>query len=130
MSVAQSRLKSHTADFCAQPGPSGTVVTVLGELDAANANELTDYVEQFVHATDQLVLDLRGLEFVATAGFSALHRINVVCSSSQTRWVLVAGSTVRRLLRVCDPDGLLPTASPDDQSAESDGLFELIPQTR
>jgi hypothetical protein len=32
------------------------------------------------------------------------------CARAGVDWVLVAGPEVDRLLRVCDPDGILPTA--------------------
>jgi hypothetical protein len=56
-------------------------------------------------------VDLRGLDFFGTAGFSALHRINVVCSGAGVPWVLLAGRAAYRVLRICDPDHTLPTAS-------------------
>jgi anti-anti-sigma factor len=139
MPVAQPWLKSHTAEFCARPTPSETVVTALGELDAANANELTDYVERFAGSTKHLTLDLSALNFIGTAGFSALHRINVVCSHNNTSWDLLAGPAVRRLLRICDPDGALPAtpalkppAGPArlGETTSKKVLLQLVPQAR
>src|ERR1700757_2436264 len=110
MSVAQSFQLSRTAQFGARWSSSGTVITVDGELDAANADQLAAYVQRSVSRSKRVILDLRGLEFIGTAGFSALHRINVVCSATQVSWALVASGAVSRLLRVCDPDGTLPVA--------------------
>ncbi|MGO8964146.1 STAS domain-containing protein, partial [Mycobacterium sp.] len=62
------------------------MITADGELDAANADQLAAYVQHSVGSARRVVLDLRGLEFIGTAGFSALHRINVVCSGAQVRW--------------------------------------------
>jgi anti-anti-sigma factor len=141
MSVAQSWQQIRTAQFSARREPSGTVITVHGELDAANADQLAVYVQRSVNRSKRVILDLRGLEFIGTAGFSALHRINVVCSAAQASWAMVASAAVSRLLRVCDPDGTLPVTTPADEpllksvtwAAASDGqrpLLQLVPQSR
>ena len=54
------------------------------------------------------MLDLRLVDFFGTAGFAALHNINVICSRYGLTWSLKAGRQVRRLLEICDPDGALP----------------------
>jgi anti-anti-sigma factor len=136
MTVAQSWQRSGTAEFTARPGPSATVITAHGELDAANANELTDYVQRCVRRSRRVILDLRGLEFIGTAGFSALHRINVVCSAAGANWVVVPGRAVYQLLRICDPDGTLPTTTSLPELVSGAGiqeprrLLELVPQPR
>lgn len=112
MSVAQSWQQSRTAQFTARWGPVGTLITVDGELDAANADQLVAYVRQSTRRSPRVILDLRGLKFIGTAGFSALHRINVVCSAGQMSWAMTASPAVARLLRVCDPDGTLPVTTP------------------
>ncbi|MGE2713354.1 STAS domain-containing protein [Mycolicibacterium litorale] len=99
----------HTARFAAAAQqPSTTVVTAHGELDAANAQHFADFALR--HTQQQLVLDLTGVEFFGTAGFSALHTLNVRCAGADIAWVLVPGSAVSRLLRICDPDATLPCA--------------------
>lgn len=112
MSVAQSWQQSRTAQFTARWGPTGTLITVDGELDAANADQLVAYVQQSTSRSRRMVLDLRGLKFIGTAGFSALHRINVKCSAAQVSWSMAPSPAVARLLRVCDPDGTLPVTTP------------------
>lgn len=139
MSVIRSWQKGRAAEFTSRPGPSATVITAHGEIDAANADQLTEYVERFVRQSGRVVLDLSGLEFIGTAGFSALHRINVVCSAAGAQWVVVAGPAVRRLLRICDPDGTLPTAlwlahsalgAGSDEPLTRSGLLQLVAQPR
>jgi anti-anti-sigma factor len=136
MSVAQSWQLSRTAQFGARWSPSGTVVTVDGELDAANADQLAAYVQRGVRRSKRVILDLRGLEFIGTAGFSALHRINVACSGAHVHWAMVASPAVSRLLRICDPDGTLPVTAPRAEpllkSTRSEGedsgpLLQLVP---
>jgi anti-anti-sigma factor len=138
MPVAQSWQQSHTAQFSARWEPSGTVITVDGELDAANADQLAAYVQRSVSLSKRVILDLRGLEFIGTAGFSALHRINVVCSAAQASWAMATSPAVSRLLRICDPDGTLPVTTRADEPllkaatwAASDApLVQLVPQSR
>jgi len=87
------------------------VVSAEGEVDAANALSLGKHVEAELESTSRLVVDLRRLDFFAVQGFSILHRINVMCSRHAVNWVVLAGTEVNRVLRVCDPDGGLPVAN-------------------
>ncbi|OBG26824.1 sulfate transporter [Mycobacterium alsense] len=139
MSVAQSWQQSRTAQFTARRGPKGSVITVHGELDAANADQLDDYVQRTIRRSRRVILDVRGLEFIGTAGFSALHRINVACSAAQANWSMVPSPAVSRLLRICDPDGTLPVTTPRAEPLlrsartgreESRPLLQLVPQPR
>ncbi len=137
MSVAQSFQLSRTAQFGARWSPSGTVITVRGELDAANADQLAAYVQRSVTRSKRVILDLRDLEFIGTAGFSALLRINVACSGAQVNWAMVPSPAVSRLLRLCDPDGTLPVTTPPRAAAprkpnttegeDSGPLLQLVP---
>lgn len=87
-----------------------TLVTVSGEVDAANALALSKYVEAEMETTSRLIVDLSSLEFFGTQGFSILHRINVMCSRFAVNWVLLAGAEADRVLHICDPDGGLHVA--------------------
>ena len=49
-------------------------------------------------------------DFFSATGYSTLHRLQVYCVRASIDWVLIAGREVRRLLRICDPDGLFPIA--------------------
>jgi anti-anti-sigma factor len=139
MSVAQSWQQSRTALFNARWEPSATLITVDGELDAANADHLAAYVQHSASRCRRVILDLRGLEFIGTAGFSALHRINVVCSGAQVTWAMVPSAAVARLLRICDPDGTLPVTTPSQEPlvpadrvtpARQEDLLQLVAQPR
>jgi anti-anti-sigma factor len=112
MLVPQSRQRCRTAEFITRWALSGAVITVSGELDAANADQLGDYVQSCLTHCRQLIVDTRDVEFIGTAGFSTLHRINVMCSGSDAQWAMVPGAAVSRLLRICDPDGTLPVTDP------------------
>jgi anti-anti-sigma factor len=86
------------------------VICARGEIDQANAHTLAEYSLAYLAHRCGLILDLTGLEFFGAAGFSALHRVSVSCAHAGIDWALVPGSAVSRLLRICDPDGLLPSA--------------------
>ncbi|MGZ8815011.1 MAG: STAS domain-containing protein, partial [Mycobacterium sp.] len=47
-----------------------------GEIDASNSRELAGYVQRHIAGAEHVVLDLRLVDFLATAGFAALHNIN------------------------------------------------------
>lgn len=86
------------------------LIAAAGEVDASNAGAMLGYVEDNVSGYPQLVIDLSKLDFFATDGFSALHTLTVRCSRRGIDWVLVPGPAVARVLRVCDPEGLVTTA--------------------
>jgi anti-anti-sigma factor len=106
------RTETRTASFATRwLRPSVAVVTVHGDLDASNTQEFADYALRHAENSDRLVLDLSGVDFFGTAGFSALHTVNVRCAGADVDWALVPSSGVSRLLRICDPDSALPIAS-------------------
>jgi anti-anti-sigma factor len=126
--------ENHTARFTAEWGPSLVVITAHGELDASNANHLADYVQRCAAHSKSIILNLTGLEFFGTAGFSALHTINVRCAGADVRWTVVPSKAVSRLLRICDPDNTLPLATSVPDSRDDDDerlrLLQLVPQSR
>lgn len=87
---------------------STVLVTVRGEVDATNNRDLARYVERQLSGSTHLVLDLTEIEFFGTAGFAALHNVNVICARYAVSWELTVGPPLRRLLSICDPDNLLP----------------------
>lgn len=106
------REEQHRATFSACQLPPHTVlVTIHGEIDAANATALAHYIEKRLGQSRKLILDLQTVEFFAASGFAALTHIDVLCSRAGVRWSLLAGSHVLRLLRICDPDRELPVAA-------------------
>jgi anti-anti-sigma factor len=109
------------------------VITADGELDASNAIHFADYFDRCItdSASTPLVVDLSGLKFFGTAGFSALHVINVKCAAAKLRWAVVPSKAVSRLLRICDPDHALPLIASVHAMPDADGpgdrLFQLVP---
>lgn len=90
--------------------PSILIVSAHGELDAANAQDFVEYALLHTDAVKRLLLDLTGLEFFSTAGFSALHTLNVRCAEIGADWAMMPSKPVARLLDICDPDATLPVA--------------------
>ena len=125
-----------TARFeMAFPQGATAVVVARGELDATNGAAFVDYALSQADTTDRLIIDLSGLTFFATAGFTALHTLNVRCVGEDIRWALVPSAAVNRLLRVCDPDATLPVCTDVDAAitavhGEAPRLLELVPQSR
>lgn len=99
-----------TARFTVHWGRSGAVIAANGEIDAANAKPLAEYVQRCADRCEWLVLDLSDLEFIGTAGFSALQAISARCTQASICWTMVPGLAVSTLLRVCDPESRLPIA--------------------
>jgi anti-anti-sigma factor len=85
-----------------------TVVAVTGEIDAVNGRDLGSYIERQTGISKQLVLDLRAVDFFGIQGFAALHYISVHCARSDVDWMVVGSPAVRRVVSICDPDGVLP----------------------
>ncbi len=101
----------HAARFRSHPITSSVVVvSAFGDIDGMSAHTLTEHAMAETLLYCALIIDLSGLEFFGAEGFSALHRISVHCARTGTTWCLVPGAAVSRLLRICDPDGSLPTA--------------------
>jgi anti-anti-sigma factor len=96
--------------------PSTPAISVCGEIDASNACDLIAYTLRYAHQAQHLVLDLSGVGFYGTEGFSALHVINVGCARANARWVVVPSRAVTRVVGICDPDCTLPTADSVDSA--------------
>ena len=129
------RFSCRTAQFeMSWPQESTAVVTVHGELDAANGDQLVDFALRDSAHPDRLVIDLSGVSFFATAGFTALHTINVRCAADEIRWTVVSSPAVDRVLRICDPDSALPicvdaTGALRTAQTESPRLLQLVPES-
>jgi anti-anti-sigma factor len=103
---------SHTTRFAyGWLGSSVAVISAHGHIDASNADSLTEYTLGHLMRCRGLILDLRDLDFFGTEGFSALHRISVCCADPGIGWAVVPSAAVSRVLRIGDPQGLLPAAS-------------------
>ena len=134
--TATDRIECHTAHFATRwPQPSVAVITAHGELDASNSHEFVDYALRHADHCQQLVLDLGGVVFFGTAGFSALHTVDVRCARAKIDWTLVPSWPVTRLLQICDPDSSLPINRTVDAAlsalqGEPRRLLQLVSKSR
>ena len=112
---ALSITKRHAARFDTRCTMSSVaIVSAYGDIDATNASTLTDYALVNAVRCRGLILDLSCLKFFGTEGFSALHRVAVRCARAEIGWMVVSGTAVSRVLRLCDPHGSLPTVDTVD----------------
>jgi DNA-binding transcriptional LysR family regulator len=79
-----------------------------GDIDVTNAAAMTEYTLGHAIRSRGLILDLSGLDFSKTEGFSAPHRAAVGCARTGRAWSLVPGAAVSPLLRIGDLLGSLP----------------------
>ncbi len=86
------------------------LITVGGEIDATNHHALGKFIQRHIRVSKQLILDLTGVDFFGSQGFTALHYVSVHCARRDVDWMIAAGRTALRILRVCDPDNELPLA--------------------
>jgi anti-anti-sigma factor len=90
---------------------SVSIISAHGHIDASNADTLTEYTLRHLRGCRGLVVDLSSLDFFGTEGFSSLHRVSVYCARAGMGWAVVPSEAVSRVLRIGDPQGLLPAAS-------------------
>lgn len=89
-------------------GRSGAVVTVCGEIDAANADHFAGHLIGYATYCEWLVLNLANLGFIGLDGFSALQTMHARFAGAGKHWAMVPGTAVIRLLRVCVVETGLP----------------------
>lgn len=85
-----------------------TVMTVSGEIDATNSHQIGHHVTALAPADGALIVDMADIDFVGVDGLRALFALNVECVRTDTRWAMIGSHAVHRLLRVADPEGLVP----------------------
>jgi anti-anti-sigma factor len=86
-------------------------ITVTGDIDASNAAELPEYVFRRAANSRHVILDMSGVTFLATAGFSELCTIGERCTRASVEWILLPSPSMGRVLQICDPHGTLPVAA-------------------
>lgn len=61
-------------DYTVEPEPEVTVLSVRGEVDLANAEQLAKALAAASDPGRPVVVDASGLAFIDSAGFAAVHR--------------------------------------------------------
>lgn len=99
--VIQISLEHHT--------PAVTVARVSGEVDLASADTFRESVAEGVASGEVFVLDLDGVTFMGSLGFSVLVDTHRETERRNIRWAIVAGNCpVSRPLRITGLEQILP----------------------
>ena len=75
-----------------------TVVTIRGEIDALNADQVGDHIRHFIVGEDRVVLDMAGVNQFAEAGIALLQSFDEGCRAEGVQWTLVASPAVAESL--------------------------------
>jgi anti-sigma B factor antagonist len=95
-----------------QNNPAVTVAHVTGEIDLSSADEFRDGVVARLDSGEGFVLDLDGVTFMGSLGFSVLVEAHEETSRRNIRWAIVAGSgAIQRPLRITGLEQMLPIYS-------------------
>ena len=87
-----------------------TVVTIHGEIDAANVDPVIGYIQRLILARDPLVLDLSDVKSSAAECILLLRLVGDECCSAEVEWTLVAGPDVSQMLRDSGYETMCPIA--------------------
>ena len=94
----------------AQCRPLATVVTIRGEVDAGNAEQIGEHLRRFVLGDDPVVLDLSAVDGFGGPGLHMLSTLDEQCHSAGRQWVLVAGRAITAALGEDGAQARFPTA--------------------
>ncbi len=122
MSVAENSTDSFRVDTELQNGAA--ILTVVGELDLATAPILQDAVDAVrSEATEALVVDLTGVDFLASAGMTVLVQSHQSVSEGVVFSVVATGAATARPLQLVGLDETFPIhASRQDALAATGGV--------
>jgi anti-anti-sigma regulatory factor len=84
------------------------LISISGEIDASNVDEVSRRASEVATDCDALIVDLAEVDFIALDGLHPLFVLNMHCALTGKTWALIAGRAVTRLLRLVDRDRLLP----------------------
>jgi anti-anti-sigma factor len=85
-------------------------LTLRGELDLATAPELEQLVNERIDSSQEVIIDLRGLEFMDSSGIRVLVAAHARAGRTGTRLLVVrpaTGSAVAKIVEVAGLDGEL-----------------------
>ncbi|UXA07814.1 STAS domain-containing protein [Mycobacterium sp. SMC-2] len=88
----------------AQRRQLATVVTIRGEIDAFNVDQVGEHIRRFILGEDRVVLDMGDVSQFAEAGISLLETFDDDCRAEGVQWMLVASPAVAEILDD-GPDG-------------------------
>jgi anti-anti-sigma factor len=97
-----ARIRAHSRHLA-------TVLTIRGEIDGLNADEIGEYTRRFVFEKTHLVLDMSDVSDFSPAGISLLQVVDEHCRAAGVEWTLVASPAVVELLGN-EAEPMFPTA--------------------
>lgn len=102
-----------------------TVVTISGDIDAANLACVADYANRYILAEKPFVVDLTGVSSFAAEAVSWFADIDAQCVAAGIEWSVVASQPVLQALRATGEFDELPiTASvPEALHHFSEGIL-------
>ncbi|MBV9089862.1 MAG: STAS domain-containing protein [Mycobacteriaceae bacterium] len=106
-----AQLNFHRARLTAEEFDWLTIVSVAGDIDAANAESVVAHIRGFITPGRPLILDLSDLDFLGVEGVRSLCALDDACADARVECGLVASRAVRRLLRVAGRDRRVPAAT-------------------
>ncbi len=86
-----------------------TVVTVTGDLNDTNLDQVTQHAKRFVLREKPVVLDLSAVSSATPHIVSLLCVLDDACSAAGVEWSLIASQPVSRAVRTFDDRVELPT---------------------
>lgn len=83
-----------------------TVLSIEGEIDAANADLVAQALLRFLRLRAPLILDLTGVNYLGSAGLRALLIVDEQCQLAGLRCSVVGSASLHRLTRLVAGHGL------------------------
>jgi anti-anti-sigma factor len=95
-----------TADIAAPDWPTavvkveldgpGVVVALSGEIDASNADQVSDYIHRSVPDCPAVIVDVSDVGFLGVQGLRALMAMGEQCGRAGVAWAVVASQSIVR----------------------------------
>ena len=95
-----------------------TILNLRGELDLATVGELEDALTQRLEAGEDLVIDLRGLQFMDSSGVRALVAGHAAAQNGHGSLVIVRAKHDSEVDRVIDVSGIVTALGMVDEPPE------------
>jgi anti-sigma B factor antagonist len=106
-----------------------TVAHVTGDVDLASADVFREGLAESVASGDAFVLDLDGVTFMGSLGFSVLVETHHETERRNIKWGIVAGSSpITRPLRITGLEQVLPIYPSVPDALEALGSIGLDSQ--
>lgn len=84
------------------------IVQIGGEIDACNADRLSENVFRYAATASALVVDTVAVDFCSVRGLRHLMALDQHCHAFGIQWALVATGAVRRMLEATGVNSALP----------------------